>query len=59
MKFSPLSFLFHPTALDVVLSPVELIFSTPLGIALSGILIAAVALVTFLLIRRFYGKKKK
>lgn len=58
MKSTPLSFLFRPTALDVI-SPVGIIFSTPSGIALTGILIVAVMLVTVWLIRRFYGKKKK
>ena len=46
-------------ALDVVVTPWEILFYTPVGAIVAGILIAAVAAVTFLLIRRFYGKKKK
>ena len=52
-------FLRVPAALDAIVSPTDYIRYTPLGTVLAGILIAAVAAVTFLLIRRFYGKKKK
>ena len=48
-----------PTALDAIVSPADYVRYTPLGTVLACILIAAVALITFLLVRRFYGKKKK
>ncbi len=46
-----------PTALDVVVDPV-IPSDFPYGMLLAGILIAAVVVVSYLLIRRFYGKKK-
>ena len=51
--------LYCPTALDAIVTPGEVIRYTPLGPILAGILIAVAAVVTVLLIRRFYGKKKK
>ena len=47
-----------PTAADVIVSPWEYIVYTPVGWIAAGILIAAAVLITLLLIRRFYGKKK-
>ena len=47
-----------PAAADVVAEPWEYLF-TPAGAILSGLLIAAVILVTVLLIRVFFGNKKK
>lgn len=49
--------LFIPTALDVII-PFWYYLFTPVGLLVSGGLIAAVVIVTILLIRRFYGKKK-
>ena len=48
-----------PSALDAIVSPTDYIRYTPLGTILALLLIAAVALLTALLIRRFFGNKKK
>lgn len=47
-----------PVSADVVVSPWEYVVYTPIGWILAGILVAAVVLVTVLLIRYFFGKKK-
>ena len=47
-----------PVSADVIVSPWEYIVYTPVGWVLAAVLIAAVVLVTLLLIRKFYGKKK-
>ena len=51
--------LYCPAALDAIVTPGEVIRYTPLGPILACILITAVTVVTVLLIRRFFGKKKK
>ena len=54
----PLNFI-CPTALDVLITPWDrFLFNLP-SILIIGALIAVVVTVTILLIRRFYGKKKK
>lgn len=54
-----LFFSIHPAALDVIVSPWELFLEFLPAILLVGALIAAVAGITFLLIRRFFGNKNK
>ena len=48
-----------PIVLDAIVTPAEYIIYTPWGNIIAGVLIAAVALITTLLIRRFFGNKKK
>lgn len=45
-------------ALDVIVSPWELFLEFFPAILITGLLIAAVVVITVLLIRRFFGKKK-
>ena len=54
-----LFFSIRPAALDVIVSPWELFLEFLPAILLVGALIAAVAGITFLLIRRFFGNKNK
>ena len=48
-----------PTALDVVATPWEYLVDAIPALLLIGALIAIVVTVTVLLIRRFFGKKRK
>jgi hypothetical protein len=48
-----------PTALDVVVTPWEYFVDALPALLLIGALIAIVVTVTVLLIRRFFGKKRK
>lgn len=51
---------FHsPSALDVVVTPWEYFVDAAPALLTVGALVAAVAVVTILLIRRFFGNKKK
>ena len=54
-----LFFSIRPAALDVIVSPWELFLEFLPAILLVGALIAAVAGITFLLIRHFFGNKNK
>ena len=56
---SPLLRSHIPTALDAIVSPTDYVRYTPLGTILAIVLIAAAVLLTVLLIRRFFGNKKK
>ena len=48
-----------PTALDVVVTPWEYFVDALPALLLIGVLVAIVVTVTVLLIRRFFGKKRK
>ena len=48
-----------PTTLDVIISPWRYLWEFLPAILLIGALNIAVVLITILLIRRFFGKKKK
>ena len=48
-----------PTALDVVVTPWEYFVDALPALLLIGVLVAVVVIVTVLLIRRFFGKKRK
>ncbi len=52
-----MNILMIPASLDVII-PFWVYLFHPVGLIVAGLLIAAVAVVTYLLIRRFYGKKK-
>ncbi len=47
-----------PAAADVIVSPRDYVLYTPVGWVLAAVLIIAVVLITVLLVRRFFGKKK-
>ena len=48
-----------PIVLDAIVTPAEYLVYTPWGNILGGVLIAAVVLLTVILVRRFFGNKKK
>ena len=48
-----------PTALDVVVTPWEYFVDALPALLLIGVLVAVVVIVTVLLIRHFFGKKRK
>ena len=48
-----------PIVLDAIVTPAEYIVYTPWGNILGGVLIVAAVLLTVILVRRFFGNKKK